>query len=97
FFSLTIHKTTSPTSFPKTHETITHLPSQTPKPNPCLFSAINRHSKIPASYWIWRVDPAFIAQERERRCFSPLWVAFSILIGGLLLDVLISVTLGGGT
>ncbi|KAL0283400.1 UNVERIFIED_CONTAM: hypothetical protein Sangu_2893000 [Sesamum angustifolium] len=26
--------------------------------------------------------------------FSPLWVAFSILIGGLLLDVLISVTLG---
>ncbi|MBA0689830.1 hypothetical protein Goari_007539, partial [Gossypium aridum] len=27
-------------------------------------------------------------------CFSPLWVAFSILIGGLLLDVLISVTLG---
>ncbi|XP_031274711.1 uncharacterized protein LOC116133177 isoform X3 [Pistacia vera] len=27
-------------------------------------------------------------------CFSPLWVAFSILIGGLLLDVLISITLG---
>lgn len=25
---------------------------------------------------------------------SPLWVAFSILIGGLLLDVLISATLG---
>ncbi|XP_012839611.1 PREDICTED: E3 ubiquitin-protein ligase MARCH2-like [Erythranthe guttata] len=47
-----------------------------------------------ASYWVWRVDPAFRAQERERRCFSPLWVAFSILIGGLLLDVLISVTLG---
>ncbi|EYU36916.1 hypothetical protein MIMGU_mgv1a019952mg, partial [Erythranthe guttata] len=45
-------------------------------------------------YWVWRVDPAFRAQERERRCFSPLWVAFSILIGGLLLDVLISVTLG---
>ncbi|KAL7102233.1 hypothetical protein ACP275_08G106400 [Erythranthe tilingii] len=50
-----------------------------------------------ASYWVWRVDPAFRAQERERRCFSPLWVAFLILIGGLLLDVLISVTLGGGT
>ncbi|KAL7221914.1 hypothetical protein ACSBR1_023791 [Camellia fascicularis] len=50
------------------------------------------------SYWIWRVDPAFrgstMAQERERGCFSPLWVAFSILIGGLLLDVLISITLG---
>ncbi|KAL0296442.1 UNVERIFIED_CONTAM: hypothetical protein Sradi_6696300 [Sesamum radiatum] len=46
------------------------------------------------SYWIWRVDPAFRAQQRERGWFSPLWVAFSILIGGLLLDVLISVTLG---
>uniref|UniRef100_A0A5B6YUX7 RING-CH-type domain-containing protein n=1 Tax=Davidia involucrata TaxID=16924 RepID=A0A5B6YUX7_DAVIN len=49
-------------------------------------------------YWVWRVDPAFrgstIAQERERGCFNPLWVAFSILIGGLLLDVLISITLG---
>ncbi|KAI3453285.1 hypothetical protein Pfo_009948 [Paulownia fortunei] len=46
------------------------------------------------SYWVWRVDPTFRAEEHERRCFSPLWVAFSILIGGLLLDVLISVTLG---
>ncbi|MQL92672.1 hypothetical protein Taro_025300 [Colocasia esculenta] len=27
-------------------------------------------------------------------CFSPVWVAFFILIGGLLLDVLISVSLG---
>lgn len=27
-------------------------------------------------------------------CFSPLWIAFSILIGGLLLDVLISISLG---
>ncbi|KAL6175157.1 hypothetical protein ACLB2K_051800 [Fragaria x ananassa] len=27
-------------------------------------------------------------------CMNPLWVAFSILIGGLLLDVLISTTLG---
>ncbi|XP_058201533.1 uncharacterized protein LOC131316246 isoform X5 [Rhododendron vialii] len=27
-------------------------------------------------------------------CFSPLWVAFSILVGGLLLDVPISITLG---
>ncbi|KAJ4951887.1 hypothetical protein NE237_028719 [Protea cynaroides] len=50
------------------------------------------------NYWVWRVDPAFrgsnIAQGRERGCFSPLWVAFSILIGGLLLDVLISISLG---
>ena len=30
----------------------------------------------------------------EQGCFSPLWVAFSILIGGLMLDVLISITLG---
>ncbi|WRX16988.1 zinc finger protein [Theobroma cacao] len=47
-----------------------------------------------ANSWLWRVDPSFAPQERERGCFSPLWVAFSILIGGLLLDVLISVTLG---
>ncbi|KAL3499125.1 hypothetical protein ACH5RR_041857 [Cinchona calisaya] len=51
-----------------------------------------------AGYWVWRVDPAYrgrdIEQRRERGCFSPLWVAFSILIGGLLLDVLISITLG---
>ena len=30
----------------------------------------------------------------KQGCLSPLWVAFSILIGGLLLDVLISITLG---
>lgn len=30
----------------------------------------------------------------RQSCFSPLWVAFAILIGGLLLDVLISVSLG---
>lgn len=48
------------------------------------------------SYWVWRVDPAYRgpSQEHRRGCFSPLWVAFSILIGGLLLDVLISITLG---
>ncbi|KAE8661997.1 hypothetical protein F3Y22_tig00113721pilonHSYRG00058 [Hibiscus syriacus] len=46
------------------------------------------------NYWVWRVDPSFTPHERQRGCFSPLWVAFSILIGGLMLDVLISVTLG---
>ncbi|XP_042489683.1 uncharacterized protein LOC122069684 [Macadamia integrifolia] len=50
------------------------------------------------NYWVWRVGPAFressVAQGRERGCFNPLWVAFSILIGGLLLDVLISISLG---
>lgn len=55
-------------------------------------------SQPSTNYWVWRVDPAYrgpgFAQERERGCFSPLWVAFSILIGGLLLDVLISITLG---
>ncbi|XP_058201532.1 uncharacterized protein LOC131316246 isoform X4 [Rhododendron vialii] len=30
----------------------------------------------------------------DNGCFSPLWVAFSILVGGLLLDVPISITLG---
>lgn len=52
----------------------------------------------PANYWVWRVDPSLrgsvISEENRRGCLSPLWVAFSILIGGLLLDVLISVTLG---
>lgn len=52
-----------------------------------------------ASYWIWRVDPAFggatfVQGGRERGCYSSLWIAFSILIGGLLLDVLISISLG---
>ncbi|MQM23289.1 hypothetical protein Taro_056352, partial [Colocasia esculenta] len=52
------------------------------------------------NYWIWRVDPAFGGTtrrhaERERRgCINPLWIAFCILIGGLLLDVLISVSFG---
>ncbi|CAM0956764.1 unnamed protein product [Alopecurus aequalis] len=48
------------------------------------------------SYWVWRVDSAYGRGRggRERGWFSPLWVAFAILIGGLLLDVLISVSLG---
>ncbi|RWR89517.1 E3 ubiquitin-protein ligase MARCH11 isoform X1 [Cinnamomum micranthum f. kanehirae] len=56
-------------------------------------------SQPSAGYWTWRVEPAFggsafVQGERERGCFSPLWIAFSILIGGLLLDVLISISLG---
>ncbi|RXH95876.1 hypothetical protein DVH24_008376 [Malus domestica] len=47
-----------------------------------------------ASYWVWRVGSSYRSQNRDRGCVSPLYVAFSILIGGLLLDVLISVTLG---
>ncbi|KAJ4956154.1 hypothetical protein NE237_012937 [Protea cynaroides] len=50
------------------------------------------------NYWAWTVDPAFpgssVTQGRERGGLSPLWVAFSILIGGLILDVLISISLG---
>ncbi|XWS48703.1 hypothetical protein CRYUN_Cryun13aG0099100 [Craigia yunnanensis] len=49
---------------------------------------------VQTNYWVWRVDPSFTPHDRERGCFSPLWVAFSILIGGLLLDALISITLG---
>ncbi|XP_072963851.1 uncharacterized protein [Typha angustifolia] len=33
-------------------------------------------------------------ESQPSRCCNPLWVAFAILIGGLLLDVLISVSLG---
>ncbi|CAN0840769.1 hypothetical protein LINGRAHAP2_LOCUS2915 [Linum grandiflorum] len=46
------------------------------------------------NYWVWRLDPTYRPRDRQRSCSSPLWVAFSILIGGLLLDVLISITLG---
>lgn len=46
------------------------------------------------NYWVWRIDPSYRQEQRERGCFNPLWVAFSILIGGLMLDVLISITLG---
>ncbi|GMN31173.1 hypothetical protein TIFTF001_003136 [Ficus carica] len=46
------------------------------------------------NYWVWRIDPTAQSQNRERGCFSPIWVVFSILVGGLLLDVLISITLG---
>lgn len=48
------------------------------------------------SYWVWRVDSAYGRGRggSQRGWFSPLWVAFAILIGGLLLDVLISVSLG---
>nr|XP_010919008.1 uncharacterized protein LOC105043237 isoform X1 [Elaeis guineensis] len=53
-------------------------------------------SQPSTNYWVWRVDPAYGGGRGEhgRGCFSPLWVAFAILIGGLLLDVLISVSLG---
>ncbi|CAN6480575.1 unnamed protein product [Victoria cruziana] len=52
-----------------------------------------------AGYWVWTVEPTLrvsdVRSEGHRRgCISPLWVAFSILICGLLLDVLISMTLG---
>ncbi|KAF5729805.1 RING/U-box superfamily protein isoform 1 [Tripterygium wilfordii] len=51
-------------------------------------------AQLGSNYWVWRIDTNFRSPDRERGCYSPLWVAFSILIGGLLLDVLISVTLG---
>ncbi|XVE58204.1 hypothetical protein DITRI_Ditri04bG0151300 [Diplodiscus trichospermus] len=63
----------------------------------CQAVAVNVSAPVSepsTNYWVWRVDPSFTRHDRERGCFSPLWVAFSILIGGLLLDVLISITLG---
>ncbi|XP_020248735.1 uncharacterized protein LOC109826159 isoform X2 [Asparagus officinalis] len=56
-------------------------------------------SQPSTNYWVWRVNTAYGGTNngqggRARGCFSPLWVAFAILIGGLLLDVLISVSLG---
>ncbi|URE06861.1 RINGv [Musa troglodytarum] len=48
------------------------------------------------NYWVWRVNSAHGhgQQEQERGCWNPLWIAFALLIGGLFLDVLISVSLG---
>ncbi|XXG76302.1 hypothetical protein AAC387_Pa08g0673 [Persea americana] len=51
------------------------------------------------NYWAGGVEPAvgrlrFIQGERERGSFRTLWFAFLIVIGGLLLDVLISISLG---
>lgn len=51
-------------------------------------------SQPTTNYWVWRIETTFRSQNQDRGCMSPLWVAFSILIGGLLLDVLISATLG---
>lgn len=52
-----------------------------------------------ASYCVWRVDSDYGATNRgqgarTRGCITPLWVAFAVLIGGLLLDVLLSILLG---
>ncbi|CAA6673694.1 unnamed protein product [Spirodela intermedia] len=51
------------------------------------------------NYWIWRVDPAYGISnvgnpENQRRSFNPIWIAFCILIGGLLLDVFVSISFG---
>ncbi|KAJ6804555.1 uncharacterized protein M6B38_183825 [Iris pallida] len=53
-------------------------------------------SQPSTNYWVWRVDSAGGTNigRGNHQCFSPLWVAFAILIGGLLLDVLISISLG---
>ncbi|XP_020580116.1 uncharacterized protein LOC110024470 isoform X1 [Phalaenopsis equestris] len=56
-------------------------------------------SQPATNYWVWRVGSIYGGSNigrrgRERGCVSPLWVAFAILIGGLLLDVLVSVSLG---
>lgn len=51
------------------------------------------------NYCVWRVDSAYGTASlgqgaRTRGCVTPLWVAFAVLIGGLLLDVLLSILLG---
>lgn len=57
------------------------------------------HSNPSVNYWAGGVQPAvgrlrFIQGEHERGSFRTLWFAFLIVIGGLLLDVLISISLG---
>ncbi|KAK4792182.1 hypothetical protein SAY86_022617 [Trapa natans] len=66
----------------------------------CQQAAVNVPPPEPlatGNSWTWRVDPPLrspVIPDQGRTCFSPLWVAFSILIGGLLLDALISITFG---
>ncbi|KAK8958026.1 hypothetical protein KSP39_PZI000818 [Platanthera zijinensis] len=55
--------------------------------------------QLTTNYWVWRVRSLhggsnIERRARERRCFSPPWIAFAILVGGLLLDLLISISLG---
>ncbi|KAF7151365.1 hypothetical protein RHSIM_Rhsim02G0255000 [Rhododendron simsii] len=78
-----------------------NVPPLTSQPSVLILHPLEqtfRMEVVCTSYLVWRVDPTFtgstIAEECERGCFSPLWVAFSILFDGLLLDVLISITLG---
>ncbi|CAK7357512.1 unnamed protein product [Dovyalis caffra] len=65
-----------------------------PESQPSVGILLLGEKNYKTNYWVWRIDPDFRPRGRDRGCFSPLWVAFSILIGGLLLDVLISITLG---
>ncbi|XP_020590002.1 E3 ubiquitin-protein ligase MARCH9-like isoform X2 [Phalaenopsis equestris] len=51
-------------------------------------------SQSNANYCVWRVESAHGATNVGQRCITPLWVAFTVLIGGLLLDVLLSILLG---
>lgn len=56
-------------------------------------------SQPSANSCVWRVESAHGATNvglgvRARGCITPLWVAFAVLIGGLLLDVLLSILLG---
>ncbi|KAK4741263.1 hypothetical protein SAY87_024851 [Trapa incisa] len=66
----------------------------------CQQAAVNVPPPEPlaaGNSWTWWIDPSssssFILEQR-RTCLSPLWVAFLILIGGLLLDVLIFIIFG---
>lgn len=55
----------------------------------------NRVRELRVFFWIsYSVWWLWMNSSSKQGCFSPLWVAFSILTGGLLLDVLISITLG---
>ncbi|XP_058201531.1 uncharacterized protein LOC131316246 isoform X3 [Rhododendron vialii] len=75
-----------------------NVPPLASQPSALILHLLEQTFRMETSYLVWRVDPTFtgstIAEECERGCFSPLWVAFSILVGGLLLDVPISITLG---
>ncbi|KAF8413423.1 hypothetical protein HHK36_001406 [Tetracentron sinense] len=76
-----------------------NVPPPEPLPNVApwgTYAKLRRHGQIIGSGgWTQPLGQLVLYKNvKGYGCFSPLWVALSILIGGLLLDVLISISLG---
>ncbi|XP_074588549.1 uncharacterized protein LOC141844391 [Curcuma longa] len=86
----------------KVHRTCIEIWFRTKGSNKCeICQQVASNVPFPEShpstnYRVWRVNSVHGRAQREngRVCLNPLWVAFALLIGGLFLDVLVSVSLG---